>query len=78
MVGQGVLRESLLAPDVPKVLSIGRSPLANELRWPGTAPAGKLTELVEPNLLNLQAHESELTGYDACFFCLGVSSFRIW
>ncbi|HUJ29617.1 MAG TPA: NAD-dependent epimerase/dehydratase family protein [Myxococcales bacterium] len=66
MVGQGVLRECLLAPDVSEVLAVGRG-----------APAqkhDKLRELVLKDLLDYSGVESQLAGYDACFWCLGVSS----
>jgi len=66
MVGQGVLRECLLDPGVESVLSIGRSPTGQ--RHP------KLRELVRADLLDFSAIEAEMTGLDACFFCLGVSS----
>jgi uncharacterized protein YbjT (DUF2867 family) len=66
MVGQGVLRECLLDPKVQSVLSIGR-------RKTGQTGA-KFRELIPPDLSDLSAHESELSGFDACFFCLGVSS----
>ncbi|MGA2197890.1 MAG: NAD-dependent epimerase/dehydratase family protein, partial [Bryobacteraceae bacterium] len=66
MVGQGVLRECLLDPDVRSVLSIGRSPTGQQ--------HPKLRELVHKDLLNYSAIESRLSGFDACFFCLGVSS----
>src|SRR5882672_8900487 len=66
MVGQGVLRECLLASDVQAVLSIGRN--ATGQRDP------KLREIVRPDLLDLAPIESELSGFDACFFCLGVAS----
>jgi uncharacterized protein YbjT (DUF2867 family) len=66
MVGQGVLRECLLDPAVDSVLAVGRSPTGQ--RHP------KLRELLHDNLFDFSAIESELTGYDACFFCLGVSS----
>jgi uncharacterized protein YbjT (DUF2867 family) len=66
MVGQGVLRECLFDPKVQTVLSIGR-------RRTGQTDA-KFRELISPDLSNLSAHESELSGFDACFFCLGVSS----
>jgi uncharacterized protein YbjT (DUF2867 family) len=66
MVGQGVLRECLLDPDVDRVLSIGRS--ATGQQHP------KLRELVRDNLFDFTDIASELTGYDACFFCLGVSA----
>jgi len=66
MVGQGVLRECLLDPRVTGVLAVGRN--ATGQRHP------KLRELVQPDLFDLQAIESQLAGFDACFFCLGVSS----
>lgn len=66
MVGQGVLRECLLDADVERVLAIGRSPTGQR--------HAKLREIVHRDFLDYSAIESELTGYDACFFCLGVSS----
>ena len=66
MVGQGVLRECLLAPDVTEVLAVGRSPLGK------TDP--KLRELIRADLFDYGDVEAQLGGYDACFFCLGVSS----
>jgi uncharacterized protein YbjT (DUF2867 family) len=66
MFGQGVLRECLLDSEVDEVLSIGRSATGQ------VHP--KLRELVHPDLLDFSAVESELSGFDACFFCLGVSS----
>ncbi|EXG79668.1 epimerase [Cryptosporangium arvum] len=66
MVGQGVLRECLLADDVTEVLSVGRTPLGR------TDP--KLRELLLPSLDDLTTVADQLAGYDACFFCLGVSS----
>ena len=66
MVGQGVLRECLLAPDVESVLAVGRT--ATGVQNP------KLRELLRPDLFDLTPVEAELAGYDACFFCLGVSS----
>jgi uncharacterized protein YbjT (DUF2867 family) len=66
MVGQGVLRECLLDPDVTEVLAVGRSPLGR------TDP--KLRELVHRDLYDLSDVADQLSGYDAGFFCLGVSS----
>jgi uncharacterized protein YbjT (DUF2867 family) len=66
MVGQGVLRECLLDPDVESVLSIGRG--ATGQQHP------KLHGLLHNNLLDFSAIEDQLSGFDACFFCLGVSS----
>lgn len=66
MVGQGALRECLRDPQVSEVLSIGRSALAQS--------HAKLNQLTLPDLSDLSAVEAQLAGYDACFFCLGVSS----
>ena len=66
MVGQGVLRECLLDPGVQSVLAIGRS--ATGQRNP------KLRELIHRDFLDFSAVANELSGFDACFFCLGVSS----
>jgi len=66
MVGQGVLRECLLDPGVESVVSIGR--VTTGLQHP------KLRELMHNNFLDFSAIEDELSGFDACFFCLGVSS----
>jgi uncharacterized protein YbjT (DUF2867 family) len=66
MVGQGALRECLLDPNVQSVLSIGRSATVQQ--------NPKLHELVVANLLDYSAIEDRLSGFDACFFCLGVSS----
>jgi uncharacterized protein YbjT (DUF2867 family) len=66
MVGQGVLRECLLDADVHQVLSIGRSTIG--LQHP------KVREIAHADMWNYTSIESELTGLDACFFCLGVSA----
>jgi len=66
MVGQGVLRECLLDPGVQQVLAIGRN---------GTGQNhAKLRDLVKKDLLDFSDVEAQLSGYDACFFCLGVAS----
>ncbi|HEY3859842.1 MAG TPA: epimerase [Gammaproteobacteria bacterium] len=66
MVGQGVLRECLQESRVEQVLVIGRT---------GTGKHDpKLKELVLPDLFRYESVKSELKGYDACFFCLGISS----
>ena len=81
MVGQGVLRECLLDTGVDRVLAVGRSAVdpAYIGRAAGAAaatgrPATKLRELIVPDVANLTTIEPELAGFDACFFCLGVSS----
>jgi uncharacterized protein YbjT (DUF2867 family) len=66
MVGQGVLRECLLDPNVQQILSIVRTPSGR--RDP------KLHELVHTDFFDYSAIEPQLTGFDACCFCLGVSS----
>lgn len=66
MVGQGVLRECLLAPEVEKVLSIVRTPTGRS--------DSKVRELVRRDFLDLADLADEFAGYDACFYCLGVSS----
>jgi len=66
MIGQGVLRECLLDPSVNCVLSIGRS--NSGVDHP------KFREIVHRDLMRYSAIEPQLVGFDACFFCLGVSS----
>ena len=66
MVGQGVLRECLLDSEVESVLSIGRSAIEQQHE--------KLHQIVLKILTDLSSVENRLSGYDACFFCLGVSS----
>ena len=66
MVGKGVLRECLLDLEVESVLTVGRSATGQQHE--------KLREIVHKDFFNFSAIESNLTGYDACFFCLGVSS----
>jgi uncharacterized protein YbjT (DUF2867 family) len=66
MIGQGVLRECLLDPAVDRLLCIGRSSIGQQ--------NPKLREIVHKNLLDYSPIEDQLSGYDACFFCLGVSS----
>jgi uncharacterized protein YbjT (DUF2867 family) len=66
MVGQGVLRECLLDPGIQQILSIVRTPSGQH--------NPKLRELVPTDFFNYTTIEPELTGFDACFFSLGVSS----
>jgi uncharacterized protein YbjT (DUF2867 family) len=66
MVGQDVLRECLLDPDVESVLAIVRNPSLPQ--------HDKLREIVHQDIADLSAIEGRLSGYDACFFCLGVSA----
>ncbi len=66
MVGQGVLRECLLDSEVEQVTSVARSSSGQR--------HAKLREMVHGDFTDFSAIENELSGYDACFFCLGVSS----
>ena len=66
MVGQGVLRECLLDENVRLVQTVGRT--ATGISNP------KLKEALHADLWNLHSIESRLIGFEACFFCLGVSS----
>lgn len=66
MIGQGVLRECLADPEVREILSV--------VRRPSGVADPKLRELVHDDFFDYAPIEDRLTGYDACFFCLGVSS----
>jgi uncharacterized protein YbjT (DUF2867 family) len=69
MVGQGVLRECLLASDVDLVVTIGRTATGQQ--------NPKLREIVRPDLFDYSSIENQLSSFDACFFCLGITSFRM-
>ena len=66
MIGQGVLRECLLDPDIGRVVTLGRSAVGNT--------HAKLKNVVARDLFDLSAVEPDLTNLDACFYCLGVTS----
>jgi len=66
MVGQGVLRECLLDPAVEAVLVVGRGATGQQ--------DPKVRELLHQDFTDFSGIANELTGYEACFFCLGVSS----
>jgi uncharacterized protein YbjT (DUF2867 family) len=66
MVGQGVLRECLLDTGVESVLVVGRSATGRQ--------HAKLREVLHDDFSDFAAIEAQMAGYDACFFCLGVSS----
>lgn len=66
MVGEGVLHVCLQHPDVDAVLVINRTPCG--ISHP------RLKEIVHQDFFDLSSIEDQLTGYNACFFCLGVSS----
>lgn len=66
MVGQGALRECLLDPNVTSILSIGRRPTGQK--------HDKLHEVTLSDPGDLAQVTEDLSVYDACFFCLGVSA----
>ena len=66
MVGEGVLRECLDNEEVEKVLVVGRRSCGIE--------HPKLTEIIHKDFFDLSPIEKDLKGWNACFFCLGVSS----
>lgn len=66
MVGEGVLHECLQHPDVESVLIINRRP--SGFSHP------KLKEIVHKDFFDLAPINDQLSGYNACYFCLGVSS----
>jgi hypothetical protein len=66
MVGEGVLLESLRNPDVESVLVINRKPCGV------THP--KLKEIIHQDFFDITPIKDQLRGYNACYFCLGVSS----
>ena len=66
MVGQGILRECLLDPEVAAILSIVRNHSGQH--------HPKLREIVHQDFLDFSSLEHEMADFDACFFCLGVSS----
>jgi hypothetical protein len=69
MVGEGVLHECLQHPKVEAVLVISRKPCG--------VVHTKLKEIIHRDFFNFSPIEAQLGGYDACFFCLGVSSVGI-
>lgn len=66
MVGQLALRESLYDPQVKQVLAIVRRPTTNQ--------HAKYQEIVLPDISDLTSIQDKVTGYDACFYLIGVSS----
>jgi uncharacterized protein YbjT (DUF2867 family) len=69
MVGEGVLLECLDHPDVEQVLVINRKPLGRS--------HPRLREIIHADFFDLRPIAAQLAGYDACFFCLGISSVGI-
>ncbi|MES2129268.1 MAG: NAD(P)H-binding protein [Pseudomonadota bacterium] len=66
MVGQGVLRACLAAPDVEQVLTLGRTPTGQR--------HVRLHEVVHADMWDYANVEDEMRGYDACFFCIGATA----
>jgi hypothetical protein len=66
MVGEGVLLECLEHPAIEQVLLVNRRPY--------DAKHPKLRQCIVPDFMNLDGFTNQLTGYDACFYCAGVSS----
>lgn len=66
MIGEGVLHECLLHPEIEKVLVITRTSC-------GYAHP-KLTEIVHSDFFDITSLKDRITGYNACYFCLGVTS----
>lgn len=66
MVGEGVLHECLMHPDVESVLVVNRRSCNVQHK--------KLKEIIHKDFFDLSKIEDQLFGYDACYFCAGVSS----
>lgn len=66
MVGEGVLLECLENPNVSEILSVSRKPSGKK--------HAKLKEYLVPDFLTIDLNDENLKGYDACFFCAGISS----
>jgi len=66
MVGEGVLYICLDSPEVESVSVVNRKPCGVE--------HPKLKEIIHKDFLDLSPIEDQLTGYNACYFCAGVSS----
>ncbi len=66
MVGEGVLMECLENPNVSEILSISRKPSGKK--------HAKLKEYIVSDFLKIDLNDENLKGYDACFFCAGISS----
>jgi uncharacterized protein YbjT (DUF2867 family) len=66
MVGEGVMLECVENPAVSAILLVSRRPFGN-------LPS-KVEELIVPDFMQVESKAAQLSGYDACFFCAGVSS----
>lgn len=66
MVGEGVLLECIQNPKVSEILIVGRRHYDIQ--------NSKVKELLVPDFLRIKEFANQLNGYDACFFCAGISS----
>jgi len=66
MVGEGILHECLLHPDVESILVINRKPCGVKHQ--------KLIEIIHKDFNDISAIKNELVGYNTCYFCMGISS----
>jgi uncharacterized protein YbjT (DUF2867 family) len=66
MVGEGVLLECMNHPDIKQILMVNRRHFDTK--------HSKLRECIVPDFLNLNDYNQQLSGYDACFYCAGISS----
>ena len=69
MVGEGIMHQCLLHPDVEAVLIINRKPSGFS--------HSKLKEIIHQDFFDISPIADQLAGYNACFFCLGISAFRM-
>jgi uncharacterized protein YbjT (DUF2867 family) len=69
MVGEGVLHECLQRPEVEEILVVNRRPC--KIKHP------KLREIIHKKFFDLSSIEGHLYGYNACYFCLGISSIGV-
>ncbi len=66
MIGEGILLECLNIAEISEILSVSRKPC--------NISHAKLKELIVPDFLSLNENDERLMGYDACFYCAGISS----
>lgn len=66
MVGEGVLFECINNPKISKILIVGRKKYDTS--------STKVKQLIVPDFLKINEYKEQLKGYDACFFCAGISS----
>ncbi len=66
MVGEGVLMECLENPNISEILSVSRKPSGKK--------HAKLKEYIVSDFLKIDLNDENFKGYDAVFFCAGISS----